>query len=174
VKTVVLGPLPAELEQLIERRHQFGLDTFDEVWDGTYHLAPAPRFGHAYLDGEVARVLRPYAEAAGLVETGPFNLGEPDNYRVPDHGYRRGHPNPEVVYVDTAAVVVEIVSPDDETYEKLPFYAAHRVDEVLVIESLGEQIRVLALVADHYEDSSTSAVLAVSASDLKSAIRWPQ
>ena len=46
-------------------------------------------------------------------------------------------------------------------------------DEVLVVESLGERIRVLALVADHYEDSITSTVLAVAASDLKAAIRWP-
>lgn len=40
-KTVVLGPRPQELVALIERRQALGLDTYDEVWEGTYHVAPA-------------------------------------------------------------------------------------------------------------------------------------
>ncbi len=34
----------------------------------------------------------------------------------------------------TAALVVEIVSPGDKTWEKLPFYAAHSVDESLIVD----------------------------------------
>jgi len=37
MKTVVLGPRPQALEALIRRRQEQGLDTFDEVWEGTYH-----------------------------------------------------------------------------------------------------------------------------------------
>lgn len=44
VKTVVLGPPPVEPEQLIQRRRAHGLDTFDEVWEGIYHVAPMARF----------------------------------------------------------------------------------------------------------------------------------
>jgi hypothetical protein len=55
-----------------------------------------------------------------------FNLGEPEDYRVPYGGLFR--PGPDEVYVPTAALVVEIISPDDNTWEKLGFYAAHGVD----------------------------------------------
>jgi hypothetical protein len=55
---------------------------------------------------------------------GIFNLGEPDDYRVPDGGLFR--PGPDELYVPTAELVVEIVSPGDESGQKLGFYAAHR------------------------------------------------
>jgi hypothetical protein len=44
MRTVVLGPPPAELQALITRRHSLGLDGFDGVWKG--HMAwllSAPR-----------------------------------------------------------------------------------------------------------------------------------
>jgi hypothetical protein len=47
VKTVVVGPPPPELQQLMQRRRSLGLDMFDEIWEGNYHLAPVPGFGHA-------------------------------------------------------------------------------------------------------------------------------
>jgi len=43
-----------------------------------------------------------------------FNLGEPDNYRVPDGGLFRVAP--DRMYVPTAELVVEIVSPGDGTW----------------------------------------------------------
>src|SRR5262245_11646628 len=129
MKTVVLGPRPAELQSLIDRRHALGIDLFDEVWEGSYHMAPAPSAEHAYLDNVLAVLLHPYAEAVGLVGTGPFNLGGPDDYRVPDRGYHRTQPRG--TWVPSVALVVEILSPDDETYEKFDFYASHGVDEII-------------------------------------------
>lgn len=41
---------------------------------------------------------------------------------------------PEHVFMATAALVLEIVSPDDETWDKLDFYAAHDVDELLIVD----------------------------------------
>ena len=59
---------------------------------------------------------------------GKFNLGESEHdYRVPDGGVHRERPRG--VWLATAAIVVEIVSPGDESMEKLPFYARQRVDE---------------------------------------------
>jgi Uma2 family endonuclease len=171
VKTVVLGDRPAELEQLIARRRALGLDTFDEVWEGTYHMAPAPRFRHSYLDHAVAVALDPYAQAAGLIGSGPFNLGDSDNYRVPDGGYHRRLR--DAIYLDTAAVVVEILSPDDETYEKFPFYVAHGVDEVLVVEPDQHQIRLFVLAGDTYAEAELSPLLGVNAVDLTRSILWP-
>ena len=171
MKTVVLGPRPAELEQLIERCRALGLDLFDEIWEGVYHVAPPLRFRHAYLDDTIAAVLRPYAQAAGLIGSGRFNLGHEDDFRVPDRGLHREMV--DAVYLDTAAMVVEILSPDDETYEKFPFYAAHAVDEVLVVEPDGHLVRIFALEGSDYAETGRSALLGVDAGTLSRAIQWP-
>ena len=73
-----------------------------------------------------------------------------------------------------AAVVVEIVSPDDETFEKLPFYAAHGVEEVLVVEPEERKVRVLGLGDGNYEKRATSAVLGVSGAEVARALHWPE
>ena len=171
MKTVVLGPRPAELEQLIERRRALGLDLFDETWEGAYHVAPPLRFRHAYLGDAVAAVLRPYAQAAGLIGSGRFNLGHEDDFRVPDRGLHREMV--DAVYLDTAAMVVEILSPDDETYEKFPFYAAYAVDEVLVVEPDKRRVRIFGLEGGDYAETDSSHLLGVNAETLSRAIQWP-
>jgi Uma2 family endonuclease len=173
MRTLVLPPLPAEIERFLERRKALGQDTYDEVWEGTYHMSPAARSMHGYLDDQLARLLGPYADRAGLVGTGPFNLGEPDDYRVPDRGYHRNF-DPRLAYLQTAVVVVEIVSPGDETFEKLPFYAAHGVEEVIVVEPEESRVQVLVLRGGSYEKSDASAVLGVGAAEVAQAISWPQ
>jgi Uma2 family endonuclease len=170
---VVLGRPPAELEDLIERRRRSGQDLHDEVWEGTYHMAPAPHADHGYLDAELARVLQPLAEAAGLVPSGPLNIGDGrEDYRVPDRALLRRQVR--AVFVPTAAVVVEIVSPDDETYGKLPFYAAHDVDEVIVVEGRDMSVRIFRLIGDGYEETGRSVLLGVDGAELAAFITWPQ
>jgi hypothetical protein len=77
MKTVVLGV--DDLEALVARRRASGADLFDEVWEGTYLVAPAAPAAHALLDTRPTVLLEPYAQAAHLEGTGPFNLGVPDN-----------------------------------------------------------------------------------------------
>lgn len=170
---MVLDPPPVEMEQLIERRKRLGQDLYDEVWEGTYHMAPMARIGHGWLQAQVIALLGPLAERAGLLVSGPFNLGQSDDFRVPDGGLHRGELDTEFVYLDTAAVVIEIVSPGDETYDKLPFYAAQGVDEILVVDPAERHVQVLVLAGDHYQDVEGSTVLGIQAGDLKAAIRWP-
>jgi len=171
VRTVVLGPRPAELEALIARRKRLGLDTHDEVWEGEYHVAPEAHLHHAYLDDEVAALLRPLAKRAGLIGTGPFNLGAPDDFRVPDRGLHRSLP--PTAWAPTAALVVEILSPDDETFEKFGFYAAHEVDELLVVDGLRRTLELFARRQDRYERTTASALLAVTSEQLAASIDWP-
>jgi hypothetical protein len=58
VRTIVVGPRPAELEALIERRRAIGADRYDEVWDGEYHIATHVEVDHsAVLDVAVADVV---------------------------------------------------------------------------------------------------------------------
>ena len=106
----------------MRRRHQLGQDLFDEMWEGIYHMAPAPHSRHSRVAAELTRVMLPLAQGIGLLGLDPFNLGEPDDYRVPDHGWV--YEVPDATYLPTAAIVVEVLSPDDETFDKLPFYAA--------------------------------------------------
>lgn len=173
MKTVVLGPRPAELQTLIERRHALGIDLFDEMWEGSYHVAPAPSAAHALLDNVLAVLLHPYAQAAGLTGTGPFNLGRADDYRVPDRGYHRGEP--KGTWVATAAVVVEIISPDDETYEKFGFYADRGVEEIIVADPAARSVTVWRRTSESaHEETAASALLGISVADLASEISWPE
>ena len=129
MKTVVLGPRPGEIEALIERRKRLGVDTFDEMWEGSYHIAPAAHPTHGYVDNELAVILAPFARAAGLVGTGPFNLGSADDYRVSDRGYHRSLPT--TVWVPTAAVVVESRLRFDRLAEgRTTITVAHRLSTV--------------------------------------------
>jgi len=51
---------------------------------------------------------------------GEFNLGVSEHdYRVPDGGLHRQRPRG--VWQATAALVIEILSPHDESWEKPPF-----------------------------------------------------
>lgn len=170
----MLDPPPPEMDELIQRRKRLGLDGYDEVWEGVYHMAPMARSRHGNLQHQLTLILAPYVEEAGLVGTGPFNLGHSDkDFRVPDLGYHRGMPDPEAVYLSTAALVVEVVSPGDETYDKLPFYASHGVGELIVVEPDRHAVLVLALAGDHYDQVEGSAVLGVEGATLEAAIRWP-
>lgn len=171
---VVLEPVPSEIEALIERRQALGQDRFDEVWEGVYHMTPGPNAAHALVDHELAAVLRPYARAVGLVGTTAFNLGEPDDYRVPDAGYHRGRPSG--TYVPTAVIVVEILSPGDETYDKFDFYGAHGVEEIYVADPATRSFAIWERTgegASPYHQTGTSALLDVSAADIAASVDWP-
>lgn len=169
--TKILGPPPPAIAEFLERRRALGQDLFDEVWEGEYHVVPAPHPSHGIVDNQLAVLLAPYRQAAGLVASGPFNLGEPDNFRVPDGGYHRSVPRE--VFVPTAAVVVEVVSPGDETFQKVGFYAAHGVDELLTADPATRQVRCWRRREGGYDEVDRSEVLGVAAAELTAAVDWP-
>jgi Uma2 family endonuclease len=111
------------------------------------------------------------ARRAGLVVTGPFNLGTPNDYRVPDRGLH--HALPREMWVSTAAMVVEVLSPGVETWAKLAFYAAHQVDEVLVVDGKRERLTWLGRRHDDYAEMTTSALLDVPVADVAALVTWP-
>jgi Uma2 family endonuclease len=171
MSTLVVGPAPAELDALLERRRRLGADLYDEVWKGVLHIVPAPHSAHGKLDRRVARLLDGPARAAGLEASGPVNIGGPDDYRVPDAALLR--PGPDGVYLPSAALAVEIVSPDDETWAKLPFYAEHGVEELLIVDPKEHAIHWLALREGRYEPVSRSALIDLDADALAERIDWP-
>ena len=171
MKTIVLGEQPPEITAFLARRRALDQDRSDEVWEGDYHVVPVPHPWHGYVDDGLTTTLRPHARAAGLVGTSQFNLGESGDYRVPDRGYHCGVPSE--VFVPTAAIVVEIVSPDDETWLKFDFYARHGVEEILIADPRAKTIRWFVLAGAGYEETGASRLLGVSAADLVAAVDWP-
>jgi len=169
---LVSDPLPIELRTLLERRRAIGADRHDEMWQGVLHMAPAPQRRHAEVQAQLLARLDSPARAAGLRSLGEFNLGGPDDYRVPDAGLVP--PGGDALYLDTATLVVEILSPHDATWEKLPFYAAHRVDELLIVDPLSHMMRWLALTkARAYEPIERSNWIELGPSELAAQIDWP-
>jgi Uma2 family endonuclease len=122
-------------ESLLDERRRLGLDVFDEVWEGVLHMVPPPSGEHQRLELEFGAALLAAAKRRGLVastETGLFAAD--DDYRVPDivvslpvNCSHRG-------VDDTAELVVELRSPNDESYEKLPWYAARGITEMLIVD----------------------------------------
>jgi Uma2 family endonuclease len=171
VRTIVLEPASAEFEALLQRRQALGQDLYDEVWEGEYHMAPMARPSHGYVSRQLAVLLDPLVRQAGLVATDPFNLGSPNDYRVPDGGVHRGLP--ATIFVPTAAIVVEVVSPGDETWQKLDFYAAHSADELLIADPADRSITWLVLHAGRYVEAEYSPLLGITAAKLAEQIDWP-
>ena len=171
MRTVVLGARPPELVRLIEGRRRHGQDLHDEVWNGEYHMVPGPSARHGRVDRELALVLAPYARRAGLLGTGPFNLGSTEDYRVPDGGFHRGRPTAE--FLPTAAVIVEVLSPEDETFDKFPFYARSGVDEIVVADPDARSVRIWQRRDGTYVETAESVLLEVSVAEVTAGIDWP-
>lgn len=120
---------------LLEERRRTGADLRDEVWEGLLHMVPPPSEKHQRFHGDLFVVLTPLARSRGLLpyfETGLFRSA--DDYRVPDQTYARPDQISERGVDGGAVLVVEILSPGDETYDKLDWYAGTGVDTVLVID----------------------------------------
>ena len=170
MRTLVLEP-PPELQSWLERRRALGQDLYDEVWEGEYVVAPAPRPAHADLQYQIGIVVEPLARAAGLRGHGPINIGDPDDYRVPDQSFLRERP--QRAFVSTAAIVVEITSPGDKTWDKPPFYFARGVEELLIVDPGQRRVHWRRRGANAFVPADRTALLDLSAQDLTDRLDWP-
>ncbi len=155
---------------MLAERRRLGQDRLDEIWQGEYHMNPWPRSRHGYLDVEFLTAIRSAAKQAGLTQTTGFNVGTRNDYRAPDGGLHRGRP--DAVYHPTAALVVEVVSPGDESWLKFDFYAAHDVDEVVIVDGDTETVHWFALHDGVYEAVEHSQLLDLDVSTVEQAIDW--
>ena len=170
--TLVLDPQPAWVERLLAERRQSGADRRDEVWDGVLHVIPPPGVEHERLAHRLHVLLDPHASSANLVVVGTVGIGTENNYRVPDLALLRPGYAPQ--WNDTAALIVEILSPRDDTWEKLPFYAARQVDEVMIVAPGERRIHWLGLQQDgKYRPLEPSRLLDVSSTELAAQLAWP-
>jgi len=173
MRTLIPDPAPPEIEAFLQRRRRLGLDRKDEVWKGVLHMVPAPSHSHADVAQQLAVILDRPSRAAGLQPTmHEFNLGASEaDFRVPDGGLHR--PGAAEMWHPTAALVVEILSPGDETREKLPFYAAHDVDEILIVDPDARTVEWLTLTAGRYEPIDRSNLIELGPASLAERIDWP-
>jgi Uma2 family endonuclease len=171
MSTVLVGDRPPEVEELIQRRRALGQDLFDEVWEGDYHLVPVPHRQHGELDEELAYALHPRAKRAGLRGSGPCNIGEPNDYRVPDGAYFADrHPQ---VFNPSAEIVLEIVSPGDESRRKFDFYFRAGVKEVLIVDPTARTVEWFVRGGSDFHPAVASSLLGISATELFEQIDWP-
>ena len=134
-------------------------------------MAPAAHGRHAHLEARLTVVLDRSAGSSGLFVAGPVNIGRPGNFRVPDLTVNRA--GPELLWFPTAAMVVEVVSPDDESWLKFDHYAAHAVDEVLIADPQKRTLHLFVLVDGSYQSAEVSGLLGGTVADLHDAIDWP-
>ncbi len=138
----------------LERRRREGLDRFDEVWEGILHVVPQPSSDHQRFERGLERVIEPIAEKQGLEVFHQLGLYDPDpetnNYRVPDltvvrpeHVSKRGADG-------RAELVIEVLSPNDESREKLPFFARCRIPEVWLVDPATREVEVYVLIDNAY------------------------
>jgi len=131
-----------------------GLDRYDEVWEGVLHMPPAPGREHQRLGTEIVAFLVPLLKSRGIQVQYETEVHRPQSqgadYRIPDIvTFEEGRAG--LVLTDRGLegaplAVIEILSPDDETYEKLGFYASLGIPEVVVVnpETRGAEVYRLA------------------------------
>ncbi len=127
------------------------------MWDGVLHVIPPPGGPHQELSTDFLLVVGPLAKRLGLVplmETGLFRAD--DDYRVPDQLYRRSDQGSQRG-AEGAEVVVEVRSSGDETYRKLPFFAAVGVREVIVLEPEKRRVELFRAVEGEMRPVSADA-----------------
>jgi Uma2 family endonuclease len=158
-------------EDVILRRQMLGLDLFDEVWDGVYHMAPAPHGRHGGVEFKLAAILGPQAERAGLRGSGPCNIGDPNNYRVPDVTFFVADA-PELNFHPTAEVVVEIVSPGDGSRLKYDFYFRAGLKEVVIVDPQPRTVEWFVRGQAGFAPTKGSDVLGVPPDEVRAGLGW--
>jgi Uma2 family endonuclease len=134
--------MPEVPEHLLAWRRKIGADRWDEMWEGVLHMPPSPNREHQNLEWAVETWLREHWGRPGghmvYHEINVASVGRwPNDYRVPDLVLLSAEQldvDQDEYFEGPPTVVVEIHSPGDETYEKLPFYAKLGVPEVWIID----------------------------------------
>jgi Uma2 family endonuclease len=146
-------------EQELADRRSKGLDRWDEMWEGVLHMTPAPSLEHQRILSDLIEFLRPHLRKSGrgtlVAGINVFRERESStDYRIPDLTFVAGG-REHVLVTDGVRgggpdAVIEIRSPEDESYEKLPFYAALGVTEVIVCQRDSKQPEIFRLAGSQY------------------------
>ena len=145
-----LAPMRAVMlevpEFLLAERRRLGHDRLDEMWEGVLHMVPPPRSGHYDMATELIITLSFIVRPLGLDVRQDGGLFDPavrdySSYRQPDVMVFGADVRSERGIEGAAHLAIEIRSPNDESFEKLPFYERVGVQEVLIIDPATASIR---------------------------------
>ena len=154
MKAVLLEVSPQDLE----RRRKLGLDRWDEMWEGVLHRTPAPNVPHQRAQRDLGSFLNSLLSRKhrGEVLSGVnvFNDASAESdYRIPDHSYVKSGRESAIeengIHGPPDAVI-EIRSPEDESYAKLPWFAALGVREAIIIQRDSKEPEVYRLAGSQY------------------------
>jgi hypothetical protein len=126
-------------EEMIAERRRLGLDKQDEMWDGVLHMNFPGNTNHQRIEIKLALCLEPLVGPLGLellVEAGLFDPAVQENksFWVPDVVVFPPEFASERGVEGQATLAVEIRSPGDESYQKIPYYSRIGVAELLIID----------------------------------------
>jgi Uma2 family endonuclease len=128
----------------LEERQNSDASRWDEMWNGVLHMAPMPNTVHQYFVRDLMLLLQlRWGKPNGGQVVHDVNLTTledaanwTNNFRAPDlvllSADRLKYDRNEYIS-GPPLVCVEVHSPNDEAYEKLPFYAGLGVPEVWII-----------------------------------------
>ena len=156
--------MPAVPPEIVQSRKRTGAHQWDEMWEGVLHMPPMPNRTHQHFQWTLETWLwacwagpngnRVYHEV-NLASVG----GWPEDYRIPDlvlltpDRFQIDH---DEYFEGPPIAVVEIRSPDDETYEKLPFYAKLGVPEVWIIDRDTKRPELYVLTGGDYQKQTAA------------------
>lgn len=123
--------------EVLAERERLGLDGRDEVWNGILHMNPPPSNEHSRVQHELFLCLHPLVRQAGLevrMELGLFNPAYPTpfDFRVPDLTVFRPEISTRRGADGAAEMAIEVRSPGDDSFKKLPHYDAMGIGEVVI------------------------------------------
>ncbi len=150
--------------ELLARRRELGLDRRDEVWEEELHMVPPPAWGHQSLNQELAVFFGVHWEALGLGRTAAevgvkrpgarpapeLGVDVPSDFRVPDRVFLLPERYDRIQggwIVGGPDVVLEIVSPGDESRQKLGFYLSVGVREAIFVSRDTLEVEILSATA---------------------------
>jgi len=141
-------------EEILEERRRNGQDKKDELWEGVLHMVPPGSFAHGSVAVDLLAALTPIAKRRRLLaragETGVFNPTVDKSYRIPDVSLGRPEHVSERGF-EGAELVVEVLSPNDESRKKFDFYARVGVREVWLVEPKTRETEIYALRDGRYD-----------------------
>lgn len=130
-------------DKLIDARRASGADRWDEVWEDIYMMTPMPNDEHQDIVGAFTAVFREVVQipGKGLVRPGVNITDREDdwtaNYRCPDvvvFLHRNNAECRDTHWLGGPDFLVEVLSPEDRTREKLEFYANVKTREVFIVD----------------------------------------
>jgi len=155
---------PSLEQNLRAQRAACGGDRWDEVWEDIYVMSPLPNNEHQDITGGLSTAFTTIIRWTDLGSVLPgVNISDREddwtqNYRCPDVAVFLNDTkaeNRDTYWFGGPDFAVEIVSPGDQTRQKLPFYGKVGTRELLIVDRDPWQLELYRLKNDQLVSAGT-------------------